>query len=76
MAHRTSLRSQLYEQPGVLGTCRPPKRAYIRCQWVARQKVYRPTNGMTRHLLKGLGCSQPESAGSLDPRHLNVTKAS
>jgi len=53
---RHSLRSQLYRAARDLGNGQAASRgpgAYA--ERVARRKVYRTTNGMTRHLLRGLG---------------------
>jgi stalled ribosome alternative rescue factor ArfA len=56
MARRSALRSQLYRSARDLGTIEAAERgpgSYARR--VVRRKVYRTTNGMTRHLLRSLG---------------------
>jgi hypothetical protein len=56
MAGRSSLRSQLYRAARDLGNVEAAEKgpgSYAKR--VARRKVYRTTNGMTRHLLKGFG---------------------
>jgi len=53
---RHSLRSQLYRVARDLGNVQAASRgpgAYA--TRMARRKVYRTTNGMTRHLLRALG---------------------
>jgi hypothetical protein len=54
MARRSSLRSQLYRSARDLGNLQAAERgpgSYAKR--VVRRKVYRTTNGMTRHLLRG-----------------------
>lgn len=56
MARRSALRSQLYRAARDLGNVQAAEKgpgSYARR--VARRKVYRTTNGMTRHLLRGFG---------------------
>jgi hypothetical protein len=56
MARRKSLRSQLYRAARDLGNVQAAEkgpRAYA--NRTVRRKVYRTTNGLTRHLLKGFG---------------------
>lgn len=56
MARRSTLRSQLYRAARDLGNVQAAEKgpgSYARR--VARRRVYRTTNGMTRHLLRGLG---------------------
>ena len=56
MARRSALRSQLYRAARDLGTVQAASRgpgSYAKR--VARRKVYRTTNGLTRHLLRGFG---------------------
>jgi len=57
MAHRrSSLRSQLYRAARDMGNVQAAAkgpRAYSKR--MVRRKVYRTTNGMTRHLLRGFG---------------------
>jgi hypothetical protein len=56
MTRRTSLRSQLYRAARDVGNVRAASRgpgSYAKR--VARRKVYRTTNGMTRHLLRKVG---------------------
>lgn len=56
MARRSSLRSQLYRAARDLGNVQAAEKGPSSyAKRVARRKVYRRTNGMTRHLLKGLG---------------------
>ena len=57
MSHRrSSLRSQLYRAARDMGNVQAAAKgpgAYSKR--MVRRKVYRTTNGMTRHLLKGFG---------------------
>ena len=56
MARRQSLRSQLYRAARDLGNVQAAEkgpRSYA--HRVVRRKVYRTTNGLTRHLLRGFG---------------------
>ncbi len=56
MARRSALRSQLYRAARDIGNVQAASRgpgSYAKR--VARRKVYRTTNGLTRHLLRGLG---------------------
>jgi hypothetical protein len=56
MARRSSLRSEIYRAARDLGNVQAASRgpsAYAKR--VARRKVYRYTNGMTRHLLRDFG---------------------
>jgi hypothetical protein len=56
MTRHTSLRSQLYRTARDLGNVQAASKgptSYGRR--VVRRKVYRTTNGMTRHLLRGFG---------------------
>ena len=56
MARRSALRSQLYRAARDLGDVQAASRgpgSYAKR--VARRKVYRTTNGLTRHLLRGFG---------------------
>lgn len=56
MARHPSLRSQLYRAARDLGNVQAASRgpsAYARR--VARRKIYRTTNGLTRHLTRRLG---------------------
>jgi hypothetical protein len=56
MARRTSLRSELYRAARDLGNVQAASRgpgSYAKR--VVRRKVYRTTNGMTRHLLRSFG---------------------
>jgi hypothetical protein len=56
MARRSSLRSQLYRSARDLGNLEAAERgpgSYAKR--VVRRKVYRTTNGMTRHLLRSFG---------------------
>jgi len=56
MARRISLRSQLYRAARDLGNVQAATRgpgSYAKR--VVRRKVYRTTNGMTRHLLRSVG---------------------
>ena len=56
MAHRSALRSQLYRAARDLGNVQAAEKGQTSyAKRVARRKVYRTTNGMTRHLLKGFG---------------------
>jgi hypothetical protein len=53
MARRSSLRSQLYRAARDLGNVQAAEKGPTSyAKRVARRKVYRTTNGMTRHLLK------------------------
>jgi len=56
MTRHTSLRSQLYRAARDLGNVQAASKgpgSYAKR--VVRRKVYRTTNGMTRHLLRGFG---------------------
>jgi stalled ribosome alternative rescue factor ArfA len=56
MARTSVLRSQLYRSARDLGNIEAAERgpgSYARR--VVRRRVYRTTNGMTRHLLRSLG---------------------
>jgi hypothetical protein len=56
MTRHTSLRSQLYRAARDVGNLEAASKgpgSYAKR--VVRQKVYRTTNGMTRHLLRGFG---------------------
>jgi hypothetical protein len=56
MARRSSLRSQLYRATRDLSNVQAAgKGPTSYAKRVARRKVDRTTNGMTRHLLKGIG---------------------
>jgi hypothetical protein len=56
MARRSSLRSQLYRAARDMGNIQAAERGPSSyAKRVARRKVYRTTNGMTRHLLRSLG---------------------
>jgi len=56
MARRSSLRSQLYRAARDLGNVQAAaKGPGSYSKRVVRRKVYRTTNGMTRHLLRGFG---------------------
>ena len=57
MTRRTSLRSQLYRAARDVGNVEAASKGPTihRGRPAARRKVYRTTNGMTRHLLRGFG---------------------
>ncbi len=56
MARRSSLRSELYRAARDVGNVQAAERGPTSyAKRVARRKVYRTTNGMTRHLLRGFG---------------------
>ena len=56
MARRSSLRSQLYRAARDVGNVQAAEKGPSSyAKRVARRKVYRTTNGMTRHLLRGFG---------------------
>ena len=56
MPRKKSLRSQLYRAARDLGNLQAAERGPTSYgKRVLRRKVYRTTNGMTRHLLRGLG---------------------
>ena len=56
MARRSSLRSQPYRAARDLGNVQAAEKGPTSyAKRVARRKVYRTTNGMTRHLLKDFG---------------------
>lgn len=53
MARRSSLRSELYRAARDLGNVQAAEKGPASyAKRVARRKVYRTTNGMTRHLLR------------------------
>jgi hypothetical protein len=56
MARRSALRSQLYRAARDLGNVQAAEKGPTSyAKRVARRKVYRTTNGMTRKLLRKLG---------------------
>ncbi|MGH9081388.1 MAG: hypothetical protein ACRDYE_15180 [Acidimicrobiales bacterium] len=56
MARHTSLRSQLYRAARDLGNVQAASKGPSSyAKRVARRKVYRTTNGLTRQLTRGLG---------------------
>jgi hypothetical protein len=56
MARRSSLRSELYRAARDLGNVQAAEKGPTSyAKRVARRKVYRTTNGMTRHLLRQVG---------------------
>jgi hypothetical protein len=56
MARRSSLRSQAYRAARDLGNLEAASKGPASyAKRVGRRKVYRTTNGMTRHLLRGFG---------------------
>jgi hypothetical protein len=56
MARRSALRAQLYRAARDLGNVQAAEKGPTSyAKRVAGRKIYRTTNGMTRHLLKGFG---------------------
>lgn len=56
MARISSLRSQLYRAARDIGNIQAAEQGSSSyAKRVARRKVYRTTNGMTRHLLRSFG---------------------
>jgi hypothetical protein len=56
MARRTSLRSQIYRAARDLGNVQAAEKGPASyAKRVARRKIYRTTNGLTRKLTRGLG---------------------